>query len=345
MKRIIMLGLILLGAVYMLPFVTAGKTEAVIDPGTGIDTIPESVADEIMASDISAKEDWDKDQTVTVLIEGEVKELSLQKYLPGVLAAEIPASFPTEALKAQAVAARTYALYKKRLVELGNAPPESHKGAVLCDDPKHCKAYIDIDLKAKDLWGSNSEEYIKKIKDAVNATDGVTISYQNEPIAAVFHAVSSKKTESALSVWGADTPYLQSVDSPGGEASPKYTATFEVTDSKFREKFLAKYPDAMLDTPTGTWFKASDRSGAGGIISVEVGGVRVPGTAIREMFALNSTNFTLSFTENTITFHTTGYGHGVGLSQYGARQMALDGKTYEEILKWYYQGITLKKPD
>lgn len=345
MKRIMMLGFVLLGAVYLLPFVTAGKTEASVNPGTGIDTVPESVAEEIMTSNAASKEDWDQAQTVTVLIAGEVKELTLEAYLPGVLAAEIPASFPDEALKAQAVAARTYVMYKKRLVELGNEPPESHKGAVLCDDPKHCKAYIDIDAKAKELWGGSAEEYVGKIKDAIKATDGITITYQNEPIAAVFHAVSSKKTESAANVWGADTPYLQSVDSPGGEASPKYTATVEVSDTQFREKFLAKYPDANLDAPVNMWFKASERSDAGGIISVEVGGVRVPGTEIREMFALNSTNFTLTFTEGSITFHTTGYGHGVGLSQYGARQMALDGKSYEEILKWYYQGVTLKKPD
>ncbi len=343
MKRIFMMGLILLGAVYLMPFVTAGSSVSPDDPGTDVDTVPESIAEEIMNSGKNQSGDWDKDTKVTVLISGEVREMTLENYLPGVLAAEIPASFPDEALKAQAVAARTYVMYKKRLVELGSAPPESHKGAVLCDDPKHCKAYIDINAKAEELWGSKADEYVKKITDAVKATDGMAATYQNEPIAAVFHAASSPKTESAADVWGADTPYLKSVDSPGGEASPKYSATVEVPDTEFREKFLKKYPDAKLDAPINTWFKASIRSEAGGIISVEVGGVRVSGTVIREMFALNSTNFTLSFTENTITFHTTGYGHGVGLSQYGARQMALDGKTWEDIIKWYYQGVTITK--
>ena len=345
MKRIMMLGLILLSTIYLLPFVTVGKSAGTDILATDANTASESVADEIMTPNTSSSKNWDKDQKVTVLIEGEVKELTFDEYLPNVLAAEIPASFPDEALKAQAVAARTYVVYKKRLVELGNAPPESHKGAVLCDDPKHCQPYVDLNAKAKELWGSKANDYVKKITDAVKATDGITITYDNEPIAAVFHAASSKKTESAADVWGTDTPYLKSVDSPGGDASPKYIATAEVSETEFKETFLKQYPDAKLDIPINSWFKASSRSPAGGVISVEVGGVRVQGREIREMFALNSTNFTLSFTNDSITFHTTGYGHGVGLSEYGARELALEGKTYEEILKWYYQGVTLKKSE
>lgn len=145
--------------------------------------------------------------------------------------------------------------------------------------------------------------------------------------------------------WGTDTPYLQSVESPGGDVSPKYFASTEVSGEKFKQVFLQKYPDANFDAPISTWFKASERSEAGGVISVEVGGVRVKGTEIREMFSLNSTNFTLTFQPSSLTFHTTGYGHGVGLSQYGAKKLAEDGKTYEEILQWYYQGATLKKPE
>ncbi|MCX7614905.1 MAG: stage II sporulation protein D [Clostridiales bacterium] len=344
MKRIMTLGLILLGTIYLLPFITFGKSAAT-DKGltkeTG--TVSESVIDELFSSNGNKSKDWDKNQKVTVLIAGEVKELTMEEYLPGVLAAEIPASFPVEALKAQAVAARTYAVYKKKLVELGSKPPESHKGAVLCDDPKHCKGYVDLDAKAKELWGSKADEYVKIIKNAVKDTDGVIVTYDNQPIAAVFHAAAAKKTESAADVWGTATPYLKSVDSPGGDVSPRYIGTVELTGANFKEKFLKQYPTAKLNTPIGTWFKASKRSQAGGVISVEVGGVRVSGIAIREMFSLNSTNFTLSYNNDSITFHTTGYGHGVGLSQYGARLMALEGKTYEDIVKWYYQGVTLKK--
>ncbi|MDP4109906.1 MAG: stage II sporulation protein D [Bacillota bacterium] len=344
MKRILMLGIVLLGAVYLLPFITTGKNTEAVDPAAAYDTAPESVADGLIPANSGFEGKYDKAKKVTVLISGQVKEMTLGEYLPGVLAAEIPASFPDEALKAQAVAARTYAMYKIRLSELGKAPPESHKGAILCDNPKHCKAYINLDEKAAELWGSKAEEYSKKIKNAVKATDGVTVTYQNEPIAAVFHAASSKKTENAADVWGTDTPYLKSVDSPGGDASPKYSAEVTIPITEFKEKFLKKYPNAKLDASVSDWFKASRRSEAGGIIDVEVGGVRVAGTAIRELFGLNSTNFTVSHKEDSITFHTTGYGHGVGLSQYGARALALQGKNYEEILKWYYKGVTIKKP-
>lgn len=283
----------------------------------------------------------DNELKITALIKGEVKTLSMSEYLCGVLAAEMPASFPEEALMAQAVAARTYTMYKKRLYELGTAIPESHKGAIVCDDPRHCKGYIDLDARARELWGEESEKYRAKIAAAVLKTDGKIMVHNNEPIAAVFHAASGPKTEKSADVWGTDTPYLQSVESPGGEASPRYLSDVTVSAEEFRLKFAAKYPDAKLDTAPSEWFKDSTRSDAGGIISVLVGGVRVNGTSVREIFALNSTNFTVTSASDSITFHTTGYGHGVGLSQYGARQMALLGKNCEEILKWYYSGIKI----
>jgi len=339
---------------YLLPFLTnpsayAENADTSPSPSSFPDT--QKVSRSITYSDESTVDldalssITDASRKVTVLIDGEVKTLPLSTYLNGVLAAEMPATFPDEALRAQAVAARTYTMYKLRLIELGLTPPECHKGAALCDDSAHCKAYIDIDKNAQALWGDSAAEYRAAISAAVSSTDGEIIVYKDEPIAAVFHSASAAKTESSLDVWGSDMPYLQSVDSPGGEDSPKYSGTVTVTADKFRETVISSYPDADLSSDPSSWFKASKRSEAGGIIDVAVGGVRIPGTAIREMFSLNSTNFTVTSTENSLTFHTIGYGHGVGLSQYGSRKLALSGKNYKEILAWYYTGTEIRKMD
>lgn len=351
MKRIFLMGLTVFILIFILPLFGREQKKTGDTDGKDVQQIleelqtsPESVTDELLSGTSTQKSTGLDEQTkVTVLIDGTVRELTLAEYLPCVLTAEMPAEFPEEALKAQAVAARTYAVYKKRLIELGQSPPESHQGAELCADYHHCKAYVDVWQDAEKLWGSKSDTYRDKIVQAVRDTNGLILVYENEPIAAVFHAASAEKTENAVDVWGAETPYLESVESPGGDASPRYYASVEVTKEEFVQKFKAKYPQADLSTPINTWFRASKRSEAGGVITVAVGGIRVKGTEIREMFGLNSTNFKLKFTENTITFQTTGYGHGVGMSQYGARALALEGKKYDEILAWYYKNTELKK--
>lgn len=287
---------------------------------------------------------YDEKTQITVLIDGEVQTLPLGKYLRGVVAAEMPASFPQEALRAQAVAARTYTQYKLEAYEQGVEIPASHEGAQLCDDFTHCKAYVDVDKMKKDLWGDKADEYCAVIDDAVGATDGMVVTYQGEPIAAVFHAASSGKTEAALDVWGSAHPYLVSVESPGEDACPKYQGTISISPKEFASKFWEKHPEANFNDPPAGWFRDSNRSQSGGIINVSVGGVRVTGNEIRSMLGLNSTNFTLKADDSALVFSTTGYGHGVGMSQYGARELALEGKNFSDILKWYYQGteITIK---
>lgn len=271
-------------------------------------------------------------QTVTVSIDGTPTELPLESYVEGVVSAEIPADFPREALRAQAVAARTYALCK-----LSRGRPDAHPDADLCDDYRHCAAYRS---PAASVFASGEQSAVRA---AVQDTEGEILTSEGAPIAAVFHCVSGPRTESAADVWGEDVPYLQSVVSPGGTAFDGYESAVTVSADEFRERAGGAYPDADLSGAPDTWFRASVRSAAGGIKTVRLGGVTVEGTAVRELFGLRSTNFTVTTTADSLTFHTIGYGHGVGLSQYGAKYMAENGADYQEILAHYYPGTELTR--
>lgn len=268
--------------------------------------------------------------TVTVSIDGAASELELETYVAGVVAAEISADFPLDAIRAQAVAARTYAVYK-----LSAGRPDAHPEADVCDDYRHCAAYRD--LAAETASGSD----LSRIQQAVQDTEGEILTYDGAPVAAVFHCVSGPRTEAARDVWGEDVPYLQSVVSPGGTAYPDYEAAVTVDADEFRQIVADALPAADVSGTPDDWFKASVRSDAGGVITVQLGGATVQGDDVRALFGLQSANFTITTTEDSITFHTIGYGHGVGLSQYGARYMAEQGAGYAEILAHYYQNTQL----
>ena len=288
-----------------------------------------------------ARPSYDETNFITLFRQGEVEELSLKDYLTGVLAAEMPAGFPEEALKAQAVAARTYTLYKQRLYH-GESAPESHQGADLCDDPAHCEAYADLETQAETLWGESHERYRQRIADAVDATDGIILVYEEEPIAAVFCAASGEKTENAEEIWGSALPYLVSVDSPGGADCSQYEGTKRVPQQQFVKLIRERWPDADFSEPPTAWFRDSHRTQAGSIVDVLVGGVRVSGSEVRQVLGLNSANFKVRVEEDELVFTTIGYGHGVGLSQYGARYMAIAGERYDQILQHYYPGTELQ---
>lgn len=312
MRRLLFTAALLVAALFLLP---------VLWP-QGISDVPAE-----SAAETSAIPDAD---TVTVLIDGTPTELSLESYVEGVTAAEIPADFPREALRAQAVAARTYALCK-----LSRGRSDAHPDADLCDDYRHCAAYRSPTVS---VFGSDG---LSPIRAAVRDTEGEILTSEGAPIAAVFHCVSGPRTESAADVWGEDVPYLQSVVSPGGTTFDDYESAVTVPADEFREKAGTAYPSADLSGAPSTWFKASVRSDAGGIKTVKLGGVTVEGTAVRELFGLRSTNFTITTTDDSLTFHTIGYGHGVGLSQYGAKYMAENGADYRGILAHYYPGTEL----
>lgn len=329
MRRFLILGLLLTSFIYMLPLV-ADYTE-----NEGLHKLAQDVIN-VHAESTQPETVDTNDPMIAVQVEGEVREMRLEDYVAGVVAAEISPDFPEEAIKAQAVAARTYAAYKQAA-----GRTDMHVDADVCDDYRHCAAYVDLATEATSRWGDDAETYENTILDAVQDTQGQIVSYEGQPIIAVFCAASGEKTEASVDVWGSEVPYLVSVDSPGGEACPNYKGevTFSLTD--FRNKISEVLPAADLTGAPNTWFKASERSAAGGIKTVKLGGIQVTGVDLREVLGLNSTNFTVSCTEDSITFQTIGYGHGVGLSQYGAKYMAEQGATYIEILTHYYTGTEL----
>ena len=275
----------------------------------------------------------DSARTLRVLDGDTVTEMSFSDYLQGVLRAEMPASFQEDALRAQAVAARTYTYYK---MSSGGNHGDT---ADICTDHSCCQAFLGKD-RAADNWGKNAERYEAKIENAVSATDGQVMLYGGTPILAVFHSSSAGETWNSGQVWAQDLPYLQSVSSPEGEGVPNYYSTVELTEAEFREKFLAARPEADLSGPASEWIQDPVTDGVH-VERITIGGVPVSGPSVRSIFGLRSASFTAEAGDGKITFYVTGYGHGVGLSQYGANAMAEAGSTWREILEHYYTGVTI----
>ena len=271
-------------------------------------------------------------QTLRVLHEGQVRELSLQDYLVGVVAAEMPASFPAEALKAQAVAARTYAVYC--------AASRKHPEADVCTDPGCCQAWLD-EADMRQNWGEAYGEKLAAVRTAVEDTAGESLRYGGEPVFAAFHSSSAGLTEDCGAVWSPQ-PYLISVDSPETAADvPGFISTLRCAPIDFRDVILSAYPQADFSGPEESWIGALRRDDSGRVAAAVLGGVEIPGKTLRSLFSLRSTAFTLDYTDGDFLFTVTGYGHGVGMSQYGAMVMARDGADYRQILSHYYPGTDL----
>lgn len=271
---------------------------------------------------------------------GIVEEIPLFDYLCGVLCAEMPAGYELEALKAQAVAACSYMVYRME-GEL-NKPGliAEHHGAYICTDPAHCKGYLS-EQEVISAWGEEAyNKYYPKIEAAVNSVLGQIITYDGVPANTVWHSISSGQTENAADVWGLDVPYLVSVESFEDVSAPDYQSSISFDAIDFVD-ILSGITDQELDTSLAVG--EIKRSSAGGVNSIVLLGCEFPGTQIRSAFKLRSTNFDLIFESGTFTFTVRGYGHGVGMSQYGANELAKDGLNYEQILKTYYTGVEITK--
>lgn len=265
-----------------------------------------------------------------------VEIMALDVYLQGVVRGEMPASFELEALKAQAAAERTYIYY-----QLAAGRKEAHPNADVCTDPSCCNAWLSEEA-AREKWGGDFDGWESRIEEAVAATDGQVALYDGQPILAVFHSSSAGKTAGAGDVWSGDMPYLRSVDSPEGEETvPNYYSTVTFTAAEAKEKLLAAHPELKLSGTPDRWFGAAAENGSGRVETVSVGGTDIEGTELRRIFGLRSACFTVAADSESVTFRVTGYGHGVGMSQYGANQLAREGKTWQEILEWYYTGATV----
>ena len=268
--------------------------------------------------------------------DGTVEELTMVDYLFGVVAAEMPAAFEEEALKAQACAARTYTVVRQASAHA------AHPQADVCTDSGCCQAYVERQA-AETRWGVSAGTYSAKISQAVADTDGLGILYQGAPIQAVFFSSAPGQTADAVAVWGSQVDYLKSVSSPEGDEVPNYRSQVVLTAEEVRSRVLAAYPGADLSGDPSGWFGQADRDAGGTVRSIPLGGVTLTGGQVRSLFALRSAAFTVAWDGSKFTFSVTGYGHGVGMSQYGANAMAKEGKSFREILTWYYTGTAVEE--
>ena len=261
-----------------------------------------------------------------VLWKGSVWDMELSDYLTGVLLGELPGSFHMEAKKAQAVVARTYAL---RTV----ASNDKHPGSV-CTDSTCCQAYIHPD----DYMASGGDHTVlAQAQQAVKETEKLVLTYQGNLIEATFFSCSGGRTEDAVAVWGTDVPYLQGVDSPGEEIAAHYSDRKVFTPKQFCDTLGIR----LVGDPN-TWFGKMEYTQGGGVSSMIIGGKAYQGTFLRAALGLRSTAFSVTVENNRIVFTTKGYGHRVGMSQYGAQAMAISGSDFTEILCHYYQGTRLE---
>ncbi|MDO5545619.1 MAG: stage II sporulation protein D [Eubacteriales bacterium] len=280
-----------------------------------VESVPETYAAEKVDRSISIR-----------FLDGSVSQMDMDAYLTGVVLGEMPADFESEALKAQAVAARTYTA---KAANTGG----KHGDGSLCTDSTCCQAYVSEETY---LGKGGTEENLEKVRRAVLDTSGQVLTYEGELIEATYFSCSGGSTEDAVAVWGTDYPYLRAVASPGEENAAHYCDTISFTTDQFQEKTGCTLTGASTE-----WFVTESYTQGGGIESMSICGEQYTGTQLRQLLGLPSTVMTLSVAGDTITITTRGYGHRVGMSQYGADAMAATGSNFIEILAHYYPGTEL----
>lgn len=265
--------------------------------------------------------------------------MNLEDYVKGMVAAEMPAEFDIEALKAQAVAGRTYAV--KQMVQFGGSGLADRPGADVSTDPRQNQAWLST-LQLRERWGPfNFDRYWAKITQAVDGTRGLIVTYNGEPINAVFHSTSGERTASAKEVWGFDFPYLQSVVCTWDKKSPRYSDRKEYTFAEIEHRLGAEAGVVAAAQGGGAVAQVLERTESGRVDKAKVGSKTFTGFDLRQKLELRSTNFTIETQGGKLVFKTTGYGHGVGLCQYGANGLAKEGKDFRAILTYYYTGVKI----
>lgn len=294
---------------------------------------------EVLSSDIENEKFDYGDYSIIKLLhveDGSVEEIDLDTYLYGVVASEMPASFDIEALKAQAVVARTYTIYQIR-------NGSKHENANICDSAACCQAWISKENRFT-RWEENmQEEYWSKIVNAVNETKGNVIFYNNEPINALFHSNSGGKTELAINVWGGNFPYFQTVETSGEDAYTSYNSEIKISKDELIKIMLENYPEFKIDFEKEDSIKIIELTEGDRIEKIKIGNTPISGVEARKIFGLKSAKFNFEITENYIEFKVIGYGHGVGLSQCGSDLLAKSGKKFDEIIKYYYKDVVISE--
>ncbi|MCQ6274636.1 stage II sporulation protein D [Bacillus sp. V3B] len=263
----------------------------------------------------------------------DVEKLALEEYVRGVVASEMPADFAKEALKAQSLTARTYIVKQMMSDQKLDLPKDANVA-----DTEFYQVYKS-DEELKEIWGPDYSWKIEKIKEAVQETEGQILTYEGTPIDATFFSTSNGFTENSEAIWLNPLPYLKSVESPWDKQSPKFIGQKVIPIKEFEAKLGVKLPN---DETIG---QITERTAGKRVGKVNINGKEVTGKDIREKLELMSTDFTWERKGNNIVITTRGYGHGVGMSQYGANGMAEEGKKYQDIVQYYYQGIEITNSD
>lgn len=308
----LILGLVLPGVVLQISVKLSKQNEPDHQPEATAVTEPETIRREIQV----------------IMDDGAVSVMDLEDYITGVVLAEMPASFEKEALKAQSVVARTYAMR-------ADHGKSKHESAAVCTDSTCCQAYCEAE---EYLQNGGTRENYEKVSEAVAATEGYVLLYDGELIEATYFSCSGGVTEDAVAVWGTDVPYLVSTQSPGEEDAAHYSDVVSFTLEEFQNLLSMETSSAPED-----WFGSVTYTAGGGIETIEICGETYSGTQLRSLLGLRSTAVTFTVDGDTIFAHTRGFGHRVGMSQYGADAMAVQGSGYAEILSHYYRGTTLER--
>ena len=267
---------------------------------------------------------------------GQIEVIDLDEYLYGVVSSEMPANFEIEALKAQAVVARTYTIYQI------SHNSNKHPGADICDNYACCQAWISKEERLAKWKAEEAESNWNKITEAVNSTNGKIITYNGEPINAFFHSNSGGVTESSVNIWGGiDYPYLKSVETSGEDGYTQYSSQVQISKQDLLNKIKEKYPDCEIDFSQSDCIQIKELTTSGRVKTIKFGNKEIAGTEARSILGLKSTNFTFSIEGDNVTFSVTGYGHGVGMSQTGADALAKSGSTFEEIIKHFYTNVEI----
>lgn len=324
MKKFVSLILLCAAVTLILPVIFLESSESSAKTILQAETTSESI-----------EEPTENPDTIKVFrsISEENVEIDFFEYVCGSVAAEMPLSYHEEALKAQAVACFTNALRLKTNAEKAK---ESH----ISDDSSIHQGYLNEDER-KEKWGDDFEKYENKLQGVVKEVENEALYYNDELCVAAFHAICSGKTEAAKNVWGEDIPYLESVKSHGDNLSPQFSSSVSVDKDNFikcAEKLGIK--TNKIASLKGI-MKITKKSDAGTILKATISGEDFSGEEIRKAFSLRSSVFSIKTSKSSVTFNVSGYGHGVGMSQYGADFMARQGSSYDEILYHYYKGTQI----
>ena len=329
MKKVFIYFFVFLLVFFLLPALLTKKNVEAKVPENNVEDSIEQVSDN--------EYDYKNYGTIKLLHSdtGEVEEVPLDTYLCNVVSAEMPVDFELEALKAQAVVARTYTIYKIQ--------NKKHDNAGICDDSSCCQAWVSKEERFARWDEEKRESNWAKIEQCVNETKGKIITYNGTPINAFFHSNSGGTTELPVNVWGGGTnlPYLQVIETAGEEGYSQYQSEAIFTQDELIKKLKSKYEDITIDFNNNDDLKILDYTDSGRVKTVKFGNHELSGTETRSLFDLRSTNFEIIKEDGNVKFSVKGYGHGVGMSQTGANSLAKEGKNYEDIIKHFYVGVEI----